>query len=110
MQKSSARPVPPHRAGTRLQAQLPPQVGRPAAPGDEQAVSLVKGAGAQDPIDYLPNLHHANQDIYDHCVPEDLFQSAIVMAAFVYHTAMRDQMLPRKPPRIPVEVKESPVR
>jgi carboxypeptidase Q len=64
----------------------------------------------QDPIDYMPNLHHTNQDIYDHCVPEDLIQSAIVMAAFVYHTAMRDQMLPRKPPRIPVEVKESPVR
>jgi carboxypeptidase Q len=59
----------------------------------------------QDPIDYMPNLHHTNQDIYDHCVPEDLIQSAIVMATFVYHTAMRDQMLPRKAPRIPVEVK-----
>jgi carboxypeptidase Q len=59
----------------------------------------------QDPIDYVPNLHHTNQDVYDHCVPEDLIQSAIVMATFAYHTAMRDQMLPRRPLAIPVEVK-----
>jgi hypothetical protein len=31
-------------------------------------------------------------------------QSAVVMAAFVYHTAMREEMLPRKPLRIPVEM------
>ena len=59
----------------------------------------------QDPIDYTPAIHHTNQDVYDHCVPEDLIQSAIVMASFVYFTAMRDEMLPRKPLPIPVEVK-----
>jgi hypothetical protein len=59
----------------------------------------------QDPLDYFPTLHHTNQDIYDHCVPEDLVQSAVVMASFVYFTAMRDEMLPRKPLPIPVEVK-----
>lgn len=59
----------------------------------------------QDPLDYFPNLHHTNQDIYDHCVEEDLIQSAVVMAAFVYQTAMRDEMLPRKPLPLPVEVK-----
>jgi carboxypeptidase Q len=59
----------------------------------------------QDPLDYFPQLHHTSQDVYDHCVPEDLIQSAVVMASFVYHTAMRDQMLPRKPLGIPVEVK-----
>ena len=59
----------------------------------------------QDPIDYTPALHHTNQDVYDHCVPEDLIQSAIVMASFVYFTAMRDEMLPRKPLPIPVEAK-----
>lgn len=58
----------------------------------------------QDPLDYVPNLHHTNQDVYDHCVPEDLIQSAVVMAAFVCHAAMRDQMLPRKPLQIPVEI------
>ena len=59
----------------------------------------------QDPLDYFPQLHHTNQDLYDHCVPEDLVQSAIVMASFVYHTAMREERLPRKPLSLPVEVK-----
>jgi len=59
----------------------------------------------QDPLDYFPGLHHTNQDVYDHCVEEDLVQSAIVMAAFVYHAAMSDDRLPRKPLPIPVEMK-----
>ncbi len=58
----------------------------------------------QDPLDYFPGLHHTNQDVYDHAVPEDLVQSAIVMAYFVYQTAMREEMLPRKPLPIPVEM------
>jgi hypothetical protein len=59
----------------------------------------------QDPLGYFPTLHHTNQDVYDHCVAEDLVQSAVVMASFVYFAAMRDEMLPRKPLPIPVEVK-----
>jgi len=59
----------------------------------------------QDPLDYFPTLHHTSQDVYDHCVAEDLVQSAVVMASFVYFAAMRDEMLPRKPLPIPVEVK-----
>jgi carboxypeptidase Q len=59
----------------------------------------------QDPLDYFPNLHHTNQDVYDHCVAEDLVQSAVVMAVFVYQTAMRDERLPRKPLPLPVEAK-----
>jgi carboxypeptidase Q len=59
----------------------------------------------QDPLDYFPNLHHTSQDLYDHCVEEDLVQSAIVMATFVYQTAMREEMLPRKPFPLPVEVR-----
>jgi hypothetical protein len=59
----------------------------------------------QDPLDYFPTVHHTNQDVYDHCVAEDLVQSAVVMASFVYFAAMRDEMLPRKPLPIPVEVK-----
>ena len=59
----------------------------------------------QDPLDYVPQIHHTNQDVFDHCVPEDLIQSAIVMAYFVYQTAMRDELLPRKPLPIPVEMK-----
>ncbi len=59
----------------------------------------------QDPIDYVPQVHHTNQDNYDHCIPEDLIQSAIVMASFVYHTAMREERLPRKPLPFPVEAR-----
>jgi hypothetical protein len=59
----------------------------------------------QDPLDYTPALHHTSQDLYDHCVPEDLVQSAVVMASFVYFAAMRDEMLPRKPLPIPIEAK-----
>jgi hypothetical protein len=58
----------------------------------------------QDPLDYFPGLHHTNQDVYDHAVAEDLIQSAVVMAYFVYQTAMREDMLPRKPLPIPVEM------
>jgi carboxypeptidase Q len=55
----------------------------------------------QDEIDYSTRIHHTNQDVYDHCVPEDLIQSAIVMASFVYHAAMREERLPRKPLPLP---------
>jgi hypothetical protein len=51
----------------------------------------------QDPIDYGTRVHHTNLDVFDHLVAEDLIQSAVVTASFVYHTAMRDEMLPRKP-------------
>jgi carboxypeptidase Q len=51
----------------------------------------------QDPIDYGTRIHHTNLDVFDHLVPEDLIQSAVITASFVYHTAMHDDMLPRKP-------------
>lgn len=51
----------------------------------------------QDPLDYMVRIHHSNMDNYDHASKSDLMQSAIIMAAFVYNTAMRDEMLPRKP-------------
>jgi hypothetical protein len=36
-------------------------------------------------------------DVYEHVFAEDLKQSAVVAASFVYNAAMRDQKLPRKP-------------
>lgn len=51
----------------------------------------------QDPLDYSTRVHHSNMDNYDHASKSDLMQSAMIMAAFVYNTAMRDEMLPRKP-------------
>jgi hypothetical protein len=51
----------------------------------------------QDPLDYGQRTHHSNMDTYERLQPADLAQAATVEAIFVYNTAMRDQMLPRKP-------------
>lgn len=51
----------------------------------------------QDPISYDTQTHHSNMDNWDHAIPEDLKQAATIMASFVWHTAQRDEMLPRKP-------------
>jgi len=51
----------------------------------------------QDPIEYETRTHHSNMDVYDRLQPDDLKQIAVIVASFVYDTAMRDQMLPRKP-------------
>ncbi len=51
----------------------------------------------QDTLDYGSRTHHSNMDVYERLQPEDLAQAATVEAIFVYNTAMRDQMLPRKP-------------
>jgi carboxypeptidase Q len=51
----------------------------------------------QDPLDYETRTHHSNMDVFEELSPSDLKQAAVVEAIFVYNTAMRDQMLPRKP-------------
>ena len=51
----------------------------------------------QDPLEYLTRTHHSNMDTYDHLSIADLQQAAVIVAAFVYNTAMRTEMLPRKP-------------
>jgi carboxypeptidase Q len=51
----------------------------------------------QDPIEYDTRTHHSNMDTYDHLVPEDLQQASAVVAAFVYNTAQREELIPRKP-------------
>lgn len=50
----------------------------------------------QDPIEYGINTHHTELDTFDHLVIDDLKQAAVVVAATVYHLAMRDEMVPRK--------------
>ena len=44
-------------------------------------------------------------DVYDRLQIDDLRQAAVIVATFVYNTAMRDQMFPRKPiePPLPKE-------
>jgi hypothetical protein len=53
----------------------------------------------QDPIEYGIRTHHTYVDTFDGLVLEDLQQAAVVVAATVYHLAMRDEMVPRKEPR-----------
>ena len=50
---------------------------------------------SQDPIEYFTHTWHTNLDTYERVVPEDAVRSATVIAAAVYHLAMRDEMLPR---------------
>ncbi len=60
------------------------------------AVGLPGFQFIQDAIDYHTRTHHSNMDVYDRIQKEDLMQAAVIMASFVYHTAMREEMLPRK--------------
>ncbi|MCD0488590.1 M20/M25/M40 family metallo-hydrolase [Pedobacter sp. MC2016-14] len=51
----------------------------------------------QDKLEYFTRTHHTNQDTYDRLIEADLKQAAVVVAAFVYNTAQREEKLPRKP-------------
>jgi hypothetical protein len=54
------------------------------------------GIGTQlDPIQYQSHTWHTNLDTYERIVEEDVKSSAIVVAAGVYHLAMREGLLPR---------------
>ncbi|HEY8461174.1 MAG TPA: M28 family peptidase, partial [Blastocatellia bacterium] len=52
----------------------------------------------QDPIEYFNYTWHTNLDTYERIVEDDVKKSAVIIAAAVYHLAMRDQMLPRFAP------------
>jgi carboxypeptidase Q len=49
----------------------------------------------QDPIEYGNVTWHTNLDTYERIVEDDVKKSAIIIAAAVYHLAMRDEALPR---------------
>ncbi len=51
----------------------------------------------QDPLNYETQTHHTNMDTFEHLIPEDLRQAAVVLASVLYLTAMHDQKLPRLP-------------
>ena len=48
-----------------------------------------------DPLDYDTRTHHTSMDTYEHLIPDDLHQAAVVVATMLYNTAMREEMLPR---------------
>lgn len=49
----------------------------------------------KDYVDYDVRTHHTNTDFYERVREADLKQSAIVLASFLYHAAMREGPLPR---------------
>jgi carboxypeptidase Q len=49
----------------------------------------------QDPMEYQTRTHHSNMDVYDRVQKGDLMQASAIMAAFVYNTAVRPEMMPR---------------
>jgi Zn-dependent M28 family amino/carboxypeptidase len=61
------------------------------------AVGLPGFQFIQDPVEYSTRTHHSNQDTFDRIQMNDMKQSAVIMAAFLYNAAMRDEKLPRKP-------------
>jgi carboxypeptidase Q len=61
------------------------------------AVGLPGFQFIQDPMDYDTRTHHSNMDVYERIQEADMKQMAVIVASFVYLTANRDEMLPRKP-------------
>jgi len=51
----------------------------------------------QDALEYDTRTHHSSMDVYERIQEDDAKQASIIMATFVYLTAMRDEKLPRKP-------------
>ena len=61
------------------------------------AVGLSGFQFIQDPLDYDTRTHHSNMDVYERIQEPDMKQMAVIVASFVYMTANRDEMIPRKP-------------
>jgi carboxypeptidase Q len=51
----------------------------------------------QDPMEYSTRSHHSTMDTFERLQADDLMLNAAVVAAFVYHAANREALLPRKP-------------
>lgn len=62
-----------------------------------QSVGIPGYQFIQDALDYFPRIHHTQLDVLDYVSEKDLKQASVVMAAFIYNAAMRDEMMPRRP-------------
>ena len=60
------------------------------------AIGLPAFQFIQDPLEYWSRTHHANLDLYDHAVADDLKQCSVILATFAYNAAMMDERFPRK--------------
>ena len=61
------------------------------------AVGLPGFQFIQDEIEYNARTHHSNMDVYERIQANDMMRNAVIVAAFVYDAANRDEKLPRKP-------------
>jgi hypothetical protein len=61
------------------------------------AVGLPGFQFVQDEVEYNSRTHHSNMDVYERIQPNDMMRNAVIVAAFVYNTANREERLPRKP-------------
>jgi carboxypeptidase Q len=61
------------------------------------AVGLPGFQFVQDEVEYNSRTHHSNMDVYERVQPSDMMRNAVIVAAFVYNAANRDDKLPRKP-------------
>jgi hypothetical protein len=52
----------------------------------------------QERYEYTSRTHHSTMDFYDRLQPDDLKRTAVVAAVFAWHTANRDEPLPRMDP------------
>jgi carboxypeptidase Q len=55
----------------------------------------------QDQMDYSSRTRHANMDVFDRLVEDDMKQAAAIMAMCAYNAAMRDSSFPRRPMPLP---------
>ncbi len=68
--------------------------------GNTDHVSFIRGASVpafnavQDYDLYDTRVHHTNMDTFERVKEQDLKQSAIVLASFAYHAAMRAEKIP----------------
>ena len=51
----------------------------------------------QDTVEYDTRTHHSTMDVYERIQEEDMRKNAVIVAAFAYHAANREERLPRKP-------------
>jgi carboxypeptidase Q len=61
------------------------------------AVGLPGFQFIQDDVEYNTRTHHSNMDVYERVQANDMMRNAVIVAAFVYNAANREEKLPRKP-------------
>ena len=50
----------------------------------------------QDAFEYDTRTHHSNMDVFDRIQADDMKQMSVILAMFVYQTAMMEDKMPRK--------------